>query len=163
MKVYGPVLTWVVLALHPCPYLLFSLPPQLPMSWSLKNCPHITSTLSRRWEQEPASPAQHRDCYFTSETRDHTAENVFWKLPSAALVQSSSMLQWPLLILQRKALSAWELLWAREWGNKWTCLVFYPTESNHALSNSEIKIHFLVNRHISWTIHQLLGKHSFHF
>lgn len=69
------------------------------------------------WELEPGSPAHHCDCNFTSETRDHAAENVFWKLPSAALVQSSSVLQWPLLTLHRKALSAWKLLWAREWGS----------------------------------------------
>lgn len=36
-------------------------------------------------------------------------------------------------------------------------------ESNHALSNSKIKIHYLVNRHLSRAIHQLLGKHRFYF
>lgn len=47
------------------------------------------------WAENRSLPAQHQDCNFTSETRDHAAENVFWKLPSAALVQSSSILQWP--------------------------------------------------------------------
>lgn len=60
---------------------------QLPIGWSPPDQHSAMTEPSRVLTQKPEIPA---------------VEDAFWKLPSAALVQSPLMRQWPLLILRRE-------------------------------------------------------------
>lgn len=79
-RVYSPILTWTVLAVHHCLWLV----PAQPIGWSLKNSPHITTTLPRSWAERQSLPAQHSAVTatsqdLTSETRDPCYGGCFLK------------------------------------------------------------------------------------
>lgn len=49
-------------------------------------------------------------------------------------------------------------MWKRERESKQAHMILQPTESHYALSNREIKIHYLVKRNLSQLVLEFLGK-----